>query len=101
MRRLSFVLLPAALVAALIGGYGLWHLSDNLPGLGRSVESGTAKGGRPFTLIDQAGATRAPTGSRGRYILLNLGCSSLHGVRPTTRRQAADARHTLAPNAEQ
>src|SRR5690349_23578258 len=86
MRRLSFVLLPAALVAALIGGYVLWHLSDNLPGLGRTVETGTAKVGGPFTLIDQDGAKRSSTDFRGRYMLIYFGYSSCPDVCPTTLR---------------
>jgi cytochrome oxidase Cu insertion factor (SCO1/SenC/PrrC family) len=100
MRRLSFVLLPAALVAALIGGYGLWHLSDNLPGLGRTVETGTAKVGGPFTLIDQDGAKRSSTDFRGRYMLIYFGYSSCPDVCPTTLSLMADALDKLGPKAE-
>jgi len=99
MRRLALVLLPAALIAALIGSYFLWHLSDNRPGIGRIVETGTAKVGGPFTLIDQNGAKRASAEFRGRYMLIYFGYSSCPDVCPTTLTLMADALDKLGPRA--
>jgi len=100
MRRLTFVLLPAALVAGLVGGYFLWHLSDDLPGLGRTVTTGTAKVGGPFTLIDQNGAKRSSADFRGRYMLIYFGYSFCPDVCPTTLSLMADALDKLGPKAD-
>jgi protein SCO1/2 len=100
MRRLSFVLLPFALVAALFGGYVLWHLSDTLPMLGRSVQTGTAKVGGPFTLVDQDGVRRSSADFRGRYMLIYFGYSYCPDVCPTTLSLMADALDKLGPQSQ-
>ena len=45
------------LIAALAGGL-LWHESELVPGLGKTVISGQATIGGPFRLTDQTGKTR-------------------------------------------
>ena len=100
MRRLSLVLLPAMLVVALIAGYALWRASDNVPSLGRTVTTGTAEIGGPFSLIDQNGEKRTSADFRGRYMLIYFGYSSCPDVCPTTLSLMADALDKLGPRAD-
>lgn len=99
MRRRSLVLIPVVLALALAGGYFLWQSSDNFPALGRTVETGTAEIGGPFTLIDQNGARRSSAEFRGRYMLIYFGYSSCPDVCPTTLSLMADALDKLGPGA--
>lgn len=100
MRRLSLILVPAALVLALIAGYFIWHASDNLPALGRNIETGTVRIGGPFTLIDQNGVKRSSADFRGRFMLIYFGYSSCPDVCPTTLTLMADALDKLGPKAD-
>ena len=99
MHRVSLTLIPAAIVLALIAGYFIWHASDNLPALGRDVETGTVTIGGPFTLIDQNGAKRSSADFHGRYMLIYFGYSSCPDVCPTTMALMADALDKLGPKA--
>ena len=99
MHRVSLTLIPAAIVLALIAGYFIWHASDNLPALGRNVETGTVAIGGPFTLIDQNGAKRSSADFHGRYMLIYFGYSSCPDVCPTTMALMADALDKLGPKA--
>jgi protein SCO1/2 len=100
MRRLSIVLIPAALVLALIAGYFIWHASDNLPALGRNVETGSVAIGGPFTLIDQNGAKRSSADFHGKYMLIYFGYSYCPDVCPTTMALMADALDKMGPKAD-
>jgi protein SCO1/2 len=91
MRRLPFVLLPAALVAALIAGILLWKVADAVPGVGGVWTTGTAHIGGPFTLIDQDGHKRGPKDFAGRYMLVYFGYTYCPDVCPTTLALMADA----------
>jgi len=71
------------LVAALAGGL-LWHESEMVPGLGRTVITGQATVGGPFRLTDQAGKTVTDADFRGRYMLVYFGYSFCPDVCPTT-----------------
>jgi len=100
MRRLSIVLIPAALVLALIAGYFIWHAGDNLPALGRNVETGTVAIGGPFTLIDQNGVKRSSADFHGKYMLIYFGYSFCPDVCPTTMALMADALDKMGPKAD-
>lgn len=91
MIRTPAAMLPyIAAVAAVVAGL-LWHAGDRIAGLGRTVESGAATIGGPFSLIDQDGQSRAPVDFHGRYMLIYFGYSSCPDVCPTTLTVMADA----------
>ncbi|HTP77531.1 MAG TPA: SCO family protein [Rhizomicrobium sp.] len=91
MRRLSLILMPAAIVLALVAGYFIWHAGDDLPALDRNVETGSAAIGGPFTLIDQNGVKRSSADFRGKFMLVYFGYSYCPDVCPTTLALMADA----------
>jgi len=91
MRRLPFVLLPAALVLALVAGALLWRAADELPGVGSVWSTGTARIGGPFALLDQDGHKRSPKDFAGRYMLVYFGYTYCPDVCPTTLALMADA----------
>jgi protein SCO1/2 len=62
-----------------------------VPGLGRTVVSGDAMVGGPFTLTDQAGRPVRDGDFRGRYMLIYFGYSHCPDVCPTTLGVMADA----------
>ena len=78
------------LVAALAGGL-LWHESEMVPGLGRTVTTGQATVGGPFRLTDQTGKTVGDADFRGRYMLVYFGYSFCPDVCPTTLSVMAQA----------
>jgi len=78
------------LIAALAGGL-LWHESETVPGLGRSVITGQADVGGPFRLTDQNGKSVSDTDFRGRYMLIYFGYSFCPDVCPTTLSVMAQA----------
>jgi protein SCO1/2 len=99
MRRLPLVLLPVALVAALVLGVVLWRAADGLPGLGRVVGSGTASIGAPFALTDQDGRVRHSSDFAGRSMLIYFGYAHCPDVCPTTLALMADALSRVGPKA--
>jgi protein SCO1/2 len=91
MLRNKQALIPyMLLVAALVGGL-LWHESETVPGLGRTVVSGQAQVGGPFRLTDQNGKSVSDRDFRGRYMLIYFGYSFCPDVCPTTLQVMADA----------
>jgi protein SCO1/2 len=99
MRRLPFVVVPVVLVLAVVLGIYLWRLSDDLPGLGRVVGTGTPSIGAPFTLTDQDGRRRSSTDFAGRSMLIYFGYSYCPDVCPTTLALMGDAIGKLGPKA--
>jgi protein SCO1/2 len=71
------------LIAALAGGL-LWHESEMVPGLGRTVVSGQIAVGGGYALTDQDGKPRSSADFRGKYQLLYFGYSFCPDVCPTT-----------------
>jgi cytochrome oxidase Cu insertion factor (SCO1/SenC/PrrC family) len=71
------------LVAALAGGL-IWHASEMVPELGRTVTSGTVAVGGPYALTDQNGNPFSNTDLRGKYQLIYFGYSFCPDVCPTT-----------------
>jgi cytochrome oxidase Cu insertion factor (SCO1/SenC/PrrC family) len=84
MLRNNPALIPYLLLAAALAGGLLWHESETVPGLGRSVITGQAQVGGPFRLTDQSGAVRTDRDFRGRYQLIYFGYSFCPDVCPTT-----------------
>src|SRR6202041_1287760 len=68
---------------AMAGGL-IWHESENVPGLGRTITSGAIAGGGPYTLTDQNGDKRSSSDFRGKYQLIYFGYSFCPDVCPTT-----------------
>jgi cytochrome oxidase Cu insertion factor (SCO1/SenC/PrrC family) len=100
MSRLSYVLLPISLAAALVAAVLLWRLSDDLPGLGQVVGSGTPSIGAPFTLTDQDGHKRSSSAFAGRYMLVYFGYTYCPDVCPTTLALMSDALTKMGPKAK-
>ena len=84
MLRNNPALIPYLLLAAALAGGLLWHESSQVPGIGRSVISGTAQVGGPFQLTDQSGASKTDRDFRGRYQLIYFGYTCCPDVCPTT-----------------
>jgi cytochrome oxidase Cu insertion factor (SCO1/SenC/PrrC family) len=76
--------IPYLLLVAVVAGGLLWHESETLPGLGRTVVSGKIAVGGPYALIDQDGKPRSSADFRGRYQLIYFGYSFCPDVCPTT-----------------
>ena len=91
MFKTKEALIPYLLLVAALAGGVLWHESEAVPGLGRTVTSGTAAVGGPFHLIDQDGRPRASSDFSGRYQLIYFGYSNCPDVCPTTLGVIAEA----------
>ncbi len=91
MLRNKQALIPYLLLAAALAGGLLWHESETVPGLGRSIVTGQADVGGPFRLTDQNGKTVSDTDFRGRYMLIYFGYSFCPDVCPTTLSVMAQA----------
>lgn len=91
MLRNKEALIPyMLLVAALVGGL-LWHESETVPGLGRTVTTGQVAVGGPFRLTDQTGKPVSDQDFRGRFMLIYFGYSFCPDVCPTTLQVMSDA----------
>jgi cytochrome oxidase Cu insertion factor (SCO1/SenC/PrrC family) len=95
MLRNKQALIPYLLLVAALAGGLLWHESQLVPGLGRSVVTGQADIGGPFRLIDQFGKTVSDRDFRGRYMLVYFGYSFCPDVCPTTLGVMAQALEKL------
>jgi protein SCO1/2 len=84
MFKTKEALIPYLLLIAALAGGLLWHESETIPGLGRTVVSGQIAVGGPYALTDQDGKPRASTDFRGKYQLVYFGYSFCPDVCPTT-----------------
>lgn len=84
MLRNKQALIPYLLLVAALAGGLLWHESEMVPGLGRSVVTGQATVGGPFRLTDQNGKPVSAADFHGRYMLIYFGYSFCPDVCPTT-----------------
>jgi cytochrome oxidase Cu insertion factor (SCO1/SenC/PrrC family) len=91
MLRNKQALIPYLLLATALAGGLLWHESETVPGLGRSVITGQADVGGPFHLTDQNGKAVSDADFRGRYMLIYFGYSFCPDVCPTTLSVMAQA----------
>ena len=99
MWRNKQALLPYLLLVAALAGGLLWHESNNVPGLGKTVITGQADVGGPFKLVDQSGKTVTDADYRGRYMLIYFGYSFCPDVCPTTLAVMAQALDRLGGDA--
>jgi len=88
-------LLPYLLLVAALAGGLLWHQSELVPGLGKTVITGRADVGGPFHLIDHNGKAVSDADFRGRYMLIYFGYSFCPDVCPTTLAVMAQALEKL------
>jgi cytochrome oxidase Cu insertion factor (SCO1/SenC/PrrC family) len=77
-------LIPSLLLIAALAGGLLWHESEMVPGLGKTVITGQPTVGGPFRLTDQSGKTVSDADFHGRYMLIYFGYSFCPDVCPTT-----------------
>jgi cytochrome oxidase Cu insertion factor (SCO1/SenC/PrrC family) len=84
MFKTKEALIPYLLLVAAMAGGLIWHESENVPSLGRTVTSGSVQVGGPFRLTDQNGKPRANSDFRGKYQLIYFGYSFCPDVCPTT-----------------
>ncbi len=99
MMRNKQALIPYLLLVAALAGGLIWHESETVPGLGRSVVTGRADVGGPFQLIDHTGKPVSDADFRGRYMLIYFGYSFCPDVCPTTLAVMAQALEKLGPEA--
>jgi protein SCO1/2 len=83
--------IPYLLLAAALAGGLLWREGENMPGLGRTVTTGTASVGGPYRLTDQDGRPRGSADFHGKYVLIYFGYSFCPDVCPATLGVIADA----------
>ena len=84
MFKTKEALIPYLLLVAAMAGGLIWHESENVPGLGRTVTSGKVEVGGPFRLTDQTGKSVSNNDFRGKYQLIYFGYSFCPDVCPTT-----------------
>jgi len=84
MFKTKEALIPYLLLAAALAGGLLWHESEMVPGLGRTVTSGQIAVGGPYALTDQDGKPRASSDFHGKYQLVYFGYTFCPDVCPTT-----------------
>jgi cytochrome oxidase Cu insertion factor (SCO1/SenC/PrrC family) len=95
MLRNKQALIPYLLLILALAGGVLWHESRLVPGLGRTVTTGVADVGGPFSLIDHNGKAVTERDFRGRYMLIYFGYSFCPDVCPTTLGVMAEALQKL------
>ena len=84
MFKTKEALIPYLLLVAAMAGGLIWHESENVPGLGRTVTSGKVQVGGPYTLTDQNGNKRSSADFHGKYQLIYFGYSFCPDICPTT-----------------
>ena len=84
MFKTKEALIPYLLLVAAMAGGLIWHESENVPGLGRTITSGAIAVGGPYTLTDQNSDKRSSNDFRGKYQLIYFGYSFCPDVCPTT-----------------
>jgi cytochrome oxidase Cu insertion factor (SCO1/SenC/PrrC family) len=99
MFKTKEALIPYLLLVAAMAGGILWHESESVPGLGRTVTSGRVDVGEPFRLVDQDGKPRASSDFHGRYQLIYFGYTNCPDVCPTTLGVIASALDKLGADA--
>jgi protein SCO1/2 len=97
MFRTKEALIPYLLLAACVAGGSLWHASEMLPQVGRTILSGQIAVGGPYALTDQDGRPRTSGDFRGQYQLIYFGYTFCPDVCPTTLAIMAAALDKLGP----
>ncbi len=97
MFRTKEALIPYLLLVAAAAGGLLWYQTNQQPGLGRVVSTGTAQVGGPFTLTGPDGKRVSSSDFRGRYMLIYFGYSFCPDVCPTTLAVMSEALDKAGP----
>ncbi len=84
MFKTKEALIPYLLLVAALAGGLLWHESEMVPGIGRTITSGRIAVGGPYALTDQDGQPRTSTDFRGKYQMVYFGYTFCPDVCPTT-----------------
>jgi len=84
MFKTKEALIPYLLLVAAMAGGLIWHESENVPSLGRTVTSGKTQVGGPYTLTDQNGNKLSSADFHGKYQLIYFGYSFCPDICPTT-----------------
>ena len=99
MFKTKEALIPYLLLIAAMAGGWLWHESESVPGLGRTVTTGSIAVGGPFRLTDQENKPRASSDFHGKYMLIYFGYSNCPDVCPTTLAVMAQALDKIGADA--
>lgn len=99
MIKTKEALIPYLLLVAAVAGGLLWHESESLPRLGRTVSVGKTTVGGPYALTDQDGRPRSSADFRGRFQLIYFGYSFCPDVCPTTLAVMSDALDKMGADA--
>ena len=100
MFKTKEALVPYLLLVAAMAGGLIWHESENVPALGRTVTSGQVAVGGPYSLIDQDGKKRSSADFRGKYQLIYFGYTFCPDVCPTTLAVMAQALDKMGADSE-
>lgn len=98
MKRLSLIVLPIALVLAIVAAGAVWRLGD-LRAQRQTQTPASAELGGPFSLTDQDGMRRTDMDFRGKYMLVFFGYTYCPDVCPTTLAIEAEALDKLGARA--
>src|ERR1700742_1253525 len=98
MFKTKEALIPYLLLIAALAGGLLWHESEMVPGLGRTVVSGQIAVGGGYSLTDQDGKPRSSGDFRGKYQLVYFGYTFCPDVCPTTLAVIAAALDKMGPD---
>ena len=99
MIKTKEALIPYLLLVAAVAGGLLWHESESMPRLGRTVSVGKTTVGGPYALTDQDGRPRSSADFRGRFQLIYFGYSFCPDVCPTTLAVMSDALDKMGADA--
>jgi len=97
MFRTKEALIPYLVLAACVAGGSLWHASEILPQVGRTIVSGQIAVGGPYALTDQDGRPRTSGDFRGKYQMIYFGYTFCPDVCTTTLAIMAAALDKLGP----
>jgi cytochrome oxidase Cu insertion factor (SCO1/SenC/PrrC family) len=100
MFKTKEALIPYLLLATALAGGILWRESENVPGLGRTITTGSVAVGGPYRLTDQDGRPRTSGDFAGRYQLIYFGYTNCPDVCPTTLGVVAEALEQLGLSAD-
>jgi len=100
MTRNGIIALAAGVAVAIAAGIWISDLVISKVETRQAQESGTARVGGPFTLVNEAGETVTEADFRGRYMLIYFGFTFCPDVCPTELQVMASAIEALGPRGE-
>jgi protein SCO1/2 len=84
MLKTKLTLIVSLLFVAVLVGNFLWRAGNQVPAIGRTLETGPIAVGGPYALTDQNGKPRSSDSFQGKYQLIYFGYSYCPDVCPTT-----------------